>query len=276
MVSGEYGLGFLIWDSYVLSQFQVIIIAMVTLGVIGYAFSAIIRVGRAPADALDRLRKRVPMPAPASSSHPPPVPARAARSASATCTKVYDPDGVNVLAVENCSVEIAPGEFCVVVGPSGCGKTTLLNAIAGFHDITARRDPSRRADDLHGDAYRRAGRRPHGRVPERSAVSLEHGPQQRRLWPRRAGKGLARGKPGGRPQACWASSGLRRSAGAIPTSCPRACAGARRSPERSSTIPRCCSSMSRSAPWMLSPKASRRNSCCGLRPRPQDRFLHHP
>ena len=52
-------------------------------------------------------------------------------------TKVYDPDGVNVLAVENCSVEIAPGEFCVVVGPSGCGKTTLLNAIAGFHDITA-------------------------------------------------------------------------------------------------------------------------------------------
>jgi NitT/TauT family transport system permease protein len=44
MVSGEYGLGFLIWDSYVLSQFQVIIIAMVTLGVIGYAFSAIIRI----------------------------------------------------------------------------------------------------------------------------------------------------------------------------------------------------------------------------------------
>jgi NitT/TauT family transport system ATP-binding protein len=51
-------------------------------------------------------------------------------------TKVYDSDGANVLAVENCSVDIAPGEFCVVVGPSGCGKTTLLNAIAGFHDIT--------------------------------------------------------------------------------------------------------------------------------------------
>lgn len=51
-------------------------------------------------------------------------------------SKIYDPLGVNVLAVDNCSVEIAPGEFCVVVGPSGCGKTTLLNAIAGFHDIT--------------------------------------------------------------------------------------------------------------------------------------------
>ncbi len=44
MLSGEYGLGFLIWDSYVLSQFQVIIIAMVTLGVIGYFFSAAIRI----------------------------------------------------------------------------------------------------------------------------------------------------------------------------------------------------------------------------------------
>lgn len=44
MLSGEYGLGFLIWDSYVLSQFQVIIIAMMTLGVIGYLFSAVIRI----------------------------------------------------------------------------------------------------------------------------------------------------------------------------------------------------------------------------------------
>jgi NitT/TauT family transport system permease protein len=43
MVSGEYGLGFLIWDSYVLSQFEVIVIAMMTLGVIGYFFSAAIR-----------------------------------------------------------------------------------------------------------------------------------------------------------------------------------------------------------------------------------------
>jgi NitT/TauT family transport system ATP-binding protein len=51
-------------------------------------------------------------------------------------SKVYDPGGANVLAVDNCSMDIAPGEFCVIVGPSGCGKTTLLNAIAGFHEIT--------------------------------------------------------------------------------------------------------------------------------------------
>jgi NitT/TauT family transport system ATP-binding protein len=51
-------------------------------------------------------------------------------------TKVYDPEGVNIMAVDDCSMEIAPGEFCMIVGPSGCGKTTLLNAIAGFHSIS--------------------------------------------------------------------------------------------------------------------------------------------
>ena len=52
-------------------------------------------------------------------------------------TKIYDPDGVNVMAVDDCSLEIAAGEVCMIVGPSGCGKTTLLNAIAGFHSITS-------------------------------------------------------------------------------------------------------------------------------------------
>jgi NitT/TauT family transport system permease protein len=47
MLSGEYGLGYLIWDSYVLSQYPVIVIAMVTLGLVGFLCSAAIRlVGR--------------------------------------------------------------------------------------------------------------------------------------------------------------------------------------------------------------------------------------
>lgn len=51
-------------------------------------------------------------------------------------TKIYDPQGVNVHAVDNCSFEIKAGEFMAIVGPSGCGKTTLLNMIAGFDSIT--------------------------------------------------------------------------------------------------------------------------------------------
>lgn len=35
-------------------------------------------------------------------------------------------------AVDGVSLEVATGEFAVVVGPSGCGKTTLLRLIAGL------------------------------------------------------------------------------------------------------------------------------------------------
>jgi NitT/TauT family transport system ATP-binding protein len=51
-------------------------------------------------------------------------------------SKEYDTARGALPAVEDCTLEIAPGEFHVIVGPSGCGKTTLLNAIAGFHHIT--------------------------------------------------------------------------------------------------------------------------------------------
>ncbi|MGH9985523.1 MAG: ABC transporter ATP-binding protein [Nitrososphaeraceae archaeon] len=51
-------------------------------------------------------------------------------------TKIYDPLGANVLAVDNCNLELKPGEFLAIVGPSGCGKTTLLNMIAGFDSLT--------------------------------------------------------------------------------------------------------------------------------------------
>jgi NitT/TauT family transport system ATP-binding protein len=51
-------------------------------------------------------------------------------------SKIYDPLGVNVLALEHCTFEIKPGEFMAIVGPSGCGKTTLLNIIAGFDTAT--------------------------------------------------------------------------------------------------------------------------------------------
>jgi len=44
IVSGEHGLGYLIWESYYLVQFPVIIIGMVTLGFCGWACSAIIRI----------------------------------------------------------------------------------------------------------------------------------------------------------------------------------------------------------------------------------------
>ncbi|GAA0214613.1 sn-glycerol-3-phosphate ABC transporter ATP-binding protein UgpC [Saccharothrix mutabilis subsp. mutabilis] len=49
-------------------------------------------------------------------------------------TKQY-PDGA--VAVKDVDIEIADGEFIILVGPSGCGKSTTLNMIAGLEDITS-------------------------------------------------------------------------------------------------------------------------------------------
>src|SRR6202012_1584155 len=35
------------------------------------------------------------------------------------------------------SLDIADGEFIVLVGPSGCGKSTALRSIAGLEDISS-------------------------------------------------------------------------------------------------------------------------------------------
>jgi multiple sugar transport system ATP-binding protein len=45
------------------------------------------------------------------------------------------PDGFE--AVKHLNLEIADGEFMILVGPSGCGKSTALNMIAGLEDISS-------------------------------------------------------------------------------------------------------------------------------------------
>src|SRR5271167_4903475 len=40
-------------------------------------------------------------------------------------------------AADNVSLDVADGEFLVLLGPSGCGKTTTLRIVAGFIEPTA-------------------------------------------------------------------------------------------------------------------------------------------
>jgi len=48
-------------------------------------------------------------------------------------TKIYPGD---VLAVDDCNLDIPDKEFVVLVGPSGCGKSTMLRMIAGLEEIS--------------------------------------------------------------------------------------------------------------------------------------------
>jgi multiple sugar transport system ATP-binding protein len=50
-------------------------------------------------------------------------------------TKRFD----ETTAVDDLNLEIADGEFLVLVGPSGCGKTTALRMLAGLEEITSGR-----------------------------------------------------------------------------------------------------------------------------------------
>jgi multiple sugar transport system ATP-binding protein len=49
-------------------------------------------------------------------------------------TKVY---ASGVTAVDRLTLEVADGEFVVLVGPSGCGKTTALRMVAGLETVTS-------------------------------------------------------------------------------------------------------------------------------------------
>jgi putative ABC transport system ATP-binding protein len=52
-------------------------------------------------------------------------------------SKRYDMDGLSVTALEEIDLEIAKGEFVVVLGPSGSGKTTLLNVVGALDTATS-------------------------------------------------------------------------------------------------------------------------------------------
>lgn len=50
--------------------------------------------------------------------------------------KTFGKGDKTVEVLKKIDIDVAPGEFLILVGPSGCGKSTLLNIIAGLEDPT--------------------------------------------------------------------------------------------------------------------------------------------
>ncbi len=52
-------------------------------------------------------------------------------------TNIVKKYGDGFPAVNDVTIDVAEGEFMILVGPSGCGKSTLLRMIVGLEDITS-------------------------------------------------------------------------------------------------------------------------------------------
>jgi multiple sugar transport system ATP-binding protein len=85
-------------------------------------------------------------------------------------------------AIHGVDIDIADGEFVVLVGPSGCGKSTLLRMIAGLETVTGGTISigGRVVNDLepkHRDiamVFQNYALYPHMTVAQNMGFSLEH------------------------------------------------------------------------------------------------------
>lgn len=66
-------------------------------------------------------------------------PARQVGASIEQVTKIYETRGEPITALQDCTLELRPGEFVSVVGPSGCGKSTLMLMVAGLIPATSGR-----------------------------------------------------------------------------------------------------------------------------------------
>lgn len=113
----------------------------------------------------------------------PPGPAVAAVEVTGVSKIFSVAKGAEVVALQDVSVTVAPGEFVSLIGPSGCGKSTLLRLIADLDQPTSgdvlvfgKSARQARIDQDYGIAFQQAGLLPWRTVAENIELPLElHG-----------------------------------------------------------------------------------------------------
>ena len=112
--------------------------------------------------------------------------------AAIRCSNIVKKYGDGFPAVNDVSLDIADGEFMILVGPSGCGKSTLLRMIVGLEDITVgRHDHRRQAGQRQGAARPQPG----DGVPELRALPAPDRVREHRVPAAAGGQALRRRDP---------------------------------------------------------------------------------
>jgi len=62
---------------------------------------------------------------------------KTAKLAVRAAGKIYKTASGNLIALDDCSLDVHENEIVSIVGPSGCGKTTLLWSMSGLHSLTS-------------------------------------------------------------------------------------------------------------------------------------------
>ena len=109
------------------------------------------------------------------------------------------PEGGDVVALDDVTMNVGENEFVTLLGPSGCGKTTLLRCVSGFEDLDAGSLTIAGAPMAGVPAHRRPVNTvfqnyalfPHMTVDSNVAYSLEVAGVEREERRRRVGETLA-------------------------------------------------------------------------------------